>query len=188
MRLSRSVERVVGAIHRLTAAVVRDRRGATLVEFAIVAAPLFALLIAIIQTSLTFFAQQALETAAEKSVRQLMTGSAQKAGMTQSQFKTAACTNLPAFMPCANLMVDVQVATSFSGVNNAPPTITYDTNGKPNNSMAYQPGGPGEISIVKLMYIWDVQQGPLGFDLSTLSNGKRLLVATSVFKTEPYST
>jgi hypothetical protein len=36
------------------------------------------------------------------------------------------------------------------------------------------------------MYLWDTQKGPLGFDLSTLSGGKRLLIATSVFKTEPY--
>jgi hypothetical protein len=31
-----------------------------------------------------------------------------------------------------------------------------------------------------------VSKGPLGFDLSTLSNGDRLLIATAVFKTEPY--
>lgn len=37
-----------------------------------------------------------------------------------------------------------------------------------------------------MMYLWDTQKGPLGFDLSTLSGGKRLLIATSVFKTEPY--
>ncbi len=36
------------------------------------------------------------------------------------------------------------------------------------------------------MYVWDVQAGPLGFDLSTLSRGKRLLITTSVFKTENY--
>lgn len=187
MQLNRTMERVVAAINRRTPAIVRDRRGATLIEFAFIAAPLFGLIMAIAQTSLTFFAQQNLETTAEKSVRQLMTGSAQKAGTTQSQFKTAACATLPAFMKCANLMIDVQVATSFSGVSNAPPVITYNSSGQPNNTLLYKPGGPGEITIVKFMYIWDVQQGPLGFDLSTLSAGKRLLIATSVFKTEPYS-
>lgn len=165
---------------------VSDTRGAALIEFAIVAAPFLALIIASLQVSLTFFAQQTLETVAEKSVRQLMTGTAQKAGMTKAQFKTAVCKNLPSLLKCANTMVDVQTATSFSSANTASPTITYSAAGQPNNSWAWDPGSPGEITVVKIMYIWNVQSGPLGFDISTLSAGKRLLITTSVFKTEPY--
>lgn len=163
-----------------------DRRGVTVIEFAFVAGPLMALLIGILQVSLTFFAQQNLETSAERISRGLMTGATQAANLSQTDFKAMACTKLPAFLKCANLMVDVQVATSFSSVNTSPPTITYDASGNVNNSWKYQPGAPGEIVIVKTMYLWDVNKGPLGFDLSTLSSGKRLLIATSVFKTEPY--
>lgn len=163
-----------------------DKRGAALIEFAIVITPFIALIIASVQVSLTFFAQQTLETVAEKSVRQLMTGAAQKAGMTKAQFKTAVCNNLPGLLKCANTMVDVQTATSFSSVNTAAPTITYNAAGQPNNSWAWNPGSPGQITVVKIMYVWNVQSGPLGFDISTLSPGKRLLITTSVFKTEPY--
>jgi Flp pilus assembly protein TadG len=57
----------------------RDRRGVTIIELAFVAGPLMAMpiamLIAILQGSLTFFAQEHLETAAEKSTRVLMTPS-----------------------------------------------------------------------------------------------------------------
>lgn len=181
------MRRVIGAIGRPTRTLARDERGATIIEFAMICAPLFGLIIAILQVSLTFFAQQTLETTAEKSVRQLMTGDAQKVNMTQAAFKTAACNTLPAFLKCANLLIDVRTATNFSSASNAPPTITYNAAGNPNNSFSYNPGKPGEITVVKFMYIWDVQQGPLGLDLSTLSKGKRLLIATSVFKTEPYS-
>ncbi|MFZ5794232.1 MAG: TadE/TadG family type IV pilus assembly protein [Pseudomonadota bacterium] len=167
-------------------ALARDDRGSAAVEFALVVTPLIALMIAIVQTSLTFFAQQNLETTAEKSVRALLTGTAQTSGMTQAQFKTLACSKLPAFMKCANLLIDVQAATAFSAVATAPPTITYDSNGNVNNAFQYAPGGTGSINVVKMMYLWDTQKGPLGFDLSTLSGGKRLLIATSVFKTEPY--
>lgn len=165
----------------------RDRHGVTVIEFAFIAGPLMALLIAILQVSLTFFAQQNLETVAEKSTRVLMTGEAQSSKMSAAAYKALACAQLPKFMKCANLLVDVNVATSFSAANIASPTITYDSSGQPNNSMSFNTGSPGEISIVKTMYVWDVSKGPLGFDLSTMTGGKRLLIATSVFKTEFYS-
>ena len=164
-----------------------DRRGVTIVEFAFIAGPLMALLIAILQVSLTFFAQQNLETVAEKSTRVLMTGEAQSSKMSQSAYKALACSQLPKFMKCANLMIDVSVANSFSSANIASPSITYNASGQPNNAWAYNTGSPGEIVIVKTMYVWDVTKGPMGFDLSTMSAGKRLLIATSVFRTEFYS-
>jgi Flp pilus assembly protein TadG len=164
----------------------RDTSGAILVEFAFVVGPLLALLIATLQVSLVEFAQQNLETTTEKATRQLLTGQAQGAGMTQSQFKTAVCSKLAAFMKCANVLVDVQKAADFNSADTSPPTITYDSNGNVTNGWTYAPGGAGQITVVRIMYVWDVSKGPLGFDLSTLSNGDRLLVATSVFKTEPY--
>lgn len=169
--------------HRLA----RDTRGSTLVEFAFIVGPLFALLIAVVQTSLVFFTQQSLETVAEASVRQLLTGAAQNSNLSQAQFKSLVCSKLPAFMTCANVMIDIRVASDFSTANTSAPTLTYDKNGNPTNSWTYSPGAPGEITVARIMYIWNVQKTPLGFDLSTMSNNRRLLVSTSVFKTEPYS-
>jgi Flp pilus assembly protein TadG len=178
MKLARRAPKSIGAIRT-------DVRGATLVEFGFVITPFAALMVAILQTSLTFFAQQNLETAAEKSVRQLMTGQAQRASMTQAQFKALVCTKIPTFMQCSKVIVDVQQASSFATISTAPPTITYDGSGNANQG-AYTPGIGGTINIVKIMYIWDEQKGPLGFDLSTMSSGKRLLITTSVFRVEPY--
>lgn len=169
------------------ARLLADTRGAAVMEFGLIAIPLAALMVAILQTSLVFFAQQTLETTAEKSVRQLITGQAQKASLTKTAFKTAVCAKLPAFMKCANLYVDVQTAPSFAAISTTAPTITFDSSGNVTNAFAYSPGGAGSINIVRIMYAWDAQAGPLGFDLATMSNKKRLLYATSVFKTEPYT-
>ena len=166
--------------------VQRDTRGATAIEFAMIVAPLFAIIIAILQVTLTFFAQQNLETASEKAVRKLMTGAAQSSGMTQAQFKSLVCAGLPSFMKCSNVMVDVRTADAFSSATLAPPTITFDSSGNPTNVWSYSPGTSNQITIVQVMYVWNVQKGPLGFDISTMSSGKRLLRATSVFKTEAY--
>lgn len=167
-------------------ALLRDRRGNAVMEFGFVAAPLAALIIATLQTSLVFFAQQTLETTAEKSTRQLLTGAAQKSGLSANAFKTSVCNNLPAFMKCANVMVDVRTVTAFSNAAVSAPTITYDAGGAINNSWSFSPGGPGTINVVTIMYIWKVERGPFDFDLSTMSNSRRLLFATSVFKVEPY--
>lgn len=176
-----------GRIANAARLLARDRRGAAAMEFALVSIPLAALMVAILQTTLVYFAQQNLEMTAEKSVRQLMTGQAQSAGMTQAQFKNVVCSKLPSFLKCSNVIVDVQQATAFSDVTTAVPTLTYDSSGNITNSWQYSPGTQGAINVVKIMYIWDVQKGPLGFDLSTMSSGKRLLIVTSVFKTEPYT-
>lgn len=168
-------------------ALVGDRRGATIIEFAFVAAPLMALLMAILVTSTVYFAQQGLETATEATARVLMTGAAQSGGYSATQFKQAACNALPSFMSCANLMVDVQSASSFSAINTAAPTITFDSHGNVSNSFSYTPGNAGDIVIIRLLYIWKVPTGPLGFNVATLGNGQRLLMATSVAKTEPFS-
>lgn len=177
-------ERVAGS--GLRAGLAADQRGAVAIEFAFIAAPLAALMIATLQTSLVFFAQQTLETTAEKSVRQLVTGNSQKANITANAYKTLVCNNLPVFMKCANVMIDVRTATSFSNATVTSPTLTYDSNGNVNNSWSFAPGGAGTINVVRIMYIWDVQKGPFAFDLSTMSSNRRLLYATSVFKVEPY--
>lgn len=182
--MTKNVQRRIFGVHWQRLA--RDTSGATIVEFAFVAGPLMALLIATLQVSLVFFAQQNLETTTEKATRQLLTGQAQGAGMTQSQFQSAVCSKLAAFMKCANVLVDVQNVADFTSANTSSPTLTYDSNGNVSNSWTYKPGGAGQITVVRIMYVWDVSKGPLGFDLSTLSTGKRLLIATAVFKTEPY--
>jgi len=170
---------------------VGDRSGTTLIEFAAIAAPLFGLLVAILQISLVYFAQELLETAEEKAVRQLLTGAAQQGNMTQSGFKALMCSYLPNFMQgasgtCANLYVQVSSAGSWSAVTTTRPTITYDSQGNVSNSFSYTPGGSHAINVVQAMYVWNVETGPLSFDMSNMSNNRRLLYATSVIQTEPY--
>ena len=72
----------------------RNRRGSAAVEFALVAPVFFALLFAIIETALVFFASQVLETVTQNSARMILTGQAQNAVYTQSQFHDYACTQL----------------------------------------------------------------------------------------------
>ena len=59
-----------------------NRRGSAAVEFALVAPMFFALLFAILESALMFFASQVLETVTENSARVVLTGQAQGGQLT----------------------------------------------------------------------------------------------------------
>lgn len=115
-----------------------------------------------------------------------MTGEASKAGMTAEQFKAYACTKLPPFLDCSKLIIDMRKASTFADIDAGMPNLSLDSNGAVNNSWQYDTGGAGSIMILRVMYVWNVQLGPLNLDFSNAGYGKRLLIGTMVFKSEPY--
>jgi Flp pilus assembly protein TadG len=176
------------------------QKGATALEFALVAAPFLALLVALFETALVFFAQRVLDEVTEEASRYILTGQAQQSNVTQSQFLNYVCTgqtpnNTPtdyspalvnALFNCNNLMVNIENYSNFASANTASPTLSFNQNGTVSNTWNYSPGTPGSIVVVQVMYQWPIILGPLGFNLSNLSNGNRLLVSTAVFRNEPY--
>ena len=163
---------------------LREEDGASAVEFALVAAPFLALLFAIIQTAVVFYAGQVLETVASSSARLVMTGQAQNGGFNQAAYKAAVCGQIYGLIDCNNgFYIDVRTYTNFSGINNALPT---DANGNLVNNFVYQPGGPGDIVVVRLIYQWPMYVTLLGLNLSNSSGNNRLLISTVAFRNEPY--
>jgi Flp pilus assembly protein TadG len=179
--------------HGRLAAFIRDRRGATAVEFALIAAPFLALLVAIIQTFLVFFAQELLEAAVMQASRQIMTGQTQSQtsgdsnAVAMAAFHQTVCNNVSILFTCTGLMVDVEVATSWSVANTAAPVLTYNGSGQVTNTWQFTPGNAGDIVIVKVIYLWPVFLGPLGFNLANQANGTRMIMATAAFQNEPSS-
>ena len=179
------------AARRLTAArtarrLLHQQDGAAAVEFALVAAPFLALTFAIMETALVFFAGQTLETAVADAGRLIMTGQAQNQGFDQTAFKNAVCARIYGLFNCASgLSLDVKTYPSFSNISISNP---IDANGNfQSTNFGYQPGGPSDIVVVRIFYQWPVYVSLLGFNLSDLSGGKRLLAGTSVFRNEPYT-
>lgn len=162
-------------------------RGGVAVEFAMMAPALIALVIACLQVGLLYLAQQGLETASEDTARLVLTGQSQNAGQSAAQFKASACAQLPPYLSCSNLYVDVTTVASFSAANLATPTFTYDTNGNVTNSFNYSTGSKNSIVVLRLMYLLPVVDIPFGLRLSNQGAGKRLIMATAVFKNEIYA-
>lgn len=161
----------------------RNRRGSAAVEFALVAPVFFALLFAIIETAIVFFAGQVLETITQDSARMIMTGQAQAASYTQAQFKTFLCGRIPALFNCADVYIDVKSYTAFSSVTITDP-IDAGNNFVPN--MSYSPGSAGDIVVVRVFYQWPLFVTGLGYNIANLSGSKRLLSATAAFRNEPF--
>jgi len=160
------------------------RKSATALEFALIAAPLFALLIAIFETGLVFFSQQVLQTATSETARLIMTGQAQMNGLTATAFQEDVCANSAPLLACPAIYVNVQTFSSFESMTMADPLNKDGSFNKA--SMNYNTGGPGDIVLVQVFYMMPVLNGPLGFTLANMAGNDRLLQATAVFRNEPY--
>ena len=162
----------------------RNRRGTAAVEFALVAPIFFAVLFAIFELALVFFASQILETVTQDTARLILTGQAQNSALTQQQFKDAVCAKLTLMFDCTNgVSIDVQSYKSFATVDFADPIDAGKNFVPPNN---YLPGGPGDIVVVRLFYKWPLFVTGLGFNPANIAGNKRLLTATAAFQNEPY--
>jgi Flp pilus assembly protein TadG len=171
---------------RLVRRFARRQDGAAAVEFALVALPFLALTFAILETALVFFAGQTLEAAVADSARLIMTGQAQNAGYSASDFKTQVCNRIAGLFNCAGgVYVDVKSYSTFGSISSASPVTNNQFD---STKIGYSLAGPGCIQVVTLYYQWPIYVSLLGSSLSNLSGNYRLLAASAVFKNEPYST
>lgn len=166
----------------------RNRRGSAAVEFALVAPAFFALLFAILETGIMFFAGQVLETVTQDAARAVMTGQAQTSGLDQPHFKsTDVCppaSLASVLFDCNSIFVDVESYKSFGNINFSP---QIDANGNFINNMQYSPGQACDIVVVKVFYQWQLYVTGLGYNIANLAGSKRLLAGTAAFQNEPYS-
>jgi Flp pilus assembly pilin Flp len=165
----------------------RNRRGSAAVEFALVAPVFFALLFAIIETAIVFFAGQVLETVTQDSARKIMTGQAQTAKYTMAQFKETVVYPTGALAKvlfnCDNLFIEAKSYPTFPNVS-----ITEPIDGGKNfiPPTSYCPGEGGDIVVVRMFYQWPLFVTGLGYNISNLAGSKRLLSATAAFRNEPF--
>ena len=192
----------IASFCRLLRRFQRNREGSAAVEFMLVAPLFFALLFAILETALMFFASQVLESITQQSARMIMTGQAQNGTVpacggvpcTPGTFKTAVCGQIPAIFSCNSITVDVQNYQNYQSVTLPTP---IDSSGNFDSSkMGYNPGGSSACSsnsgcsnsivVVRLYYSWQLFVTGLGYNISNMNNNQRLLMATAVFRNEPY--
>ncbi len=176
-------------LHSLTSHLSRFAKakgGAAAVEMALVATPFFALLFGIIELGLIFLVSSSLENATDAAARTIRTGEFQSGGTTTAAaFKTAICNNFGWLQSdCStNLAVDVRTFATFQSVT-APQPVTNKTFNPA--ALAFNPGGPGDIVVVRAYYQWPLIAPMMSQALETLNGGKNLITTTATFRNEPY--
>ncbi len=165
----------------------RDEHGAVAIEFALLALPFFAIIGAIFETSLYFLSSQILDSAVDTSVRLVRTGQAQTADYTASQFRDSICDNLLNLFTCENLQVDVETINDFSSADfSISREIDPDT-GLLKGTWIYSPGTGSDYVMLRVGYKWPTMLDILGFNLSNIGDGYRLMTAVRVFRNEPFT-
>lgn len=170
-------------IKRVARRLSGDRKGSTAVEFAIIALPFLALLGAILETALVFFAGMMMEHALSQSAREIRTGQLQLAGGSPEAFRSAVCNRSAGLLNCNRLRIDVRTLESFGGATALP----TDEDGMVSmESVAFLPGMAGDIVLVRAFYDWPLIVPNMGLGMTNMSGNRRLLTATAAFRNEPF--
>jgi Flp pilus assembly protein TadG len=179
---------LVDSCSRFLARFSRDETGmATTLEFAFVAAPFFALLFGIIELGMIFLVSTTLESTTDVVARQIRTGELQvKGGATAVTFASSICTaGVMSWLGsncAANLSVDVRTFPQFQATNVPDPV----SNGVFTKPVTFQPGGPSDIVLVRVFYVWTLIVPGLDGAIQQLNNGQILITSTATFRNEPY--
>lgn len=144
----------------------RARRGATALEFALIAIPFLFLIMGTLELSLIYVANTGLQNATFVAARQIRVGEIMAPGVGQSSsngarvdladFKAKVCKAMPlvAASDCAGrLFIDVRELSSFTGKLAASPYSgqTLDARG-----FCFYSGASGSIVELRAYYLWPV--------------------------------
>ncbi|MCK9991843.1 MAG: hypothetical protein Dbin4_00363 [Alphaproteobacteria bacterium] len=162
---------------------LRNRSGATAVEFAMVAGPFLFTLFAVLEVAMIFFGSSALEGGVQEAARQIRTRELQMGGGGVAEFRDKLCEEAVGLISCGEkLNVDVRTYEQFEDADLTPPV---DADGNPAAGQ-FNPGGPEDVVVVRVYYVWDVHTPFLGLILGNIgSSNSRLLLSTAAFRNEP---
>jgi Flp pilus assembly protein TadG len=166
----------------------RASDGSAAVEFALVAAPFFFMLFAMIELAIVFNISTLLDDGVRAASRRIRTGQLQSAGgASMSTFKSDVCARMVWLQDHCNshLSLDVRTYPQWASAN---PPNPVEANGTFNQgSLTFTPGGPEDIVMVRAYYRWTLFTPFLSQALSKLSGNEAVIYSTSAFRNEPYN-
>lgn len=161
----------------------RSDRGVTAIEFAIVGPAFLALIGATIETALAFFAGYALDTAVIDSSRLIRTGQSAYIS-SEANYREALCDQLYGIFDCEQVRTSVRSIDDFASFSMTFP-VDADT-GEWAMSNSYTSAAPLKTMMIEAYYKWPTFFNIPGLNAGQTADGKRLLAATHVFRTEPF--
>ena len=165
----------------------RDQRGATAVEFALVALPFIFILFSITEVCVANAVSASLDNATNLAARQIMTGQFTLSGSAATTaFKTKICDQLNWLgSSCtSNLSVSVQTFAAFA--NATQPNVTVNGSFSDQN-LAFSGSAAGSIVMVNTYLKWQLLTPYFLTGYNASNDGTTVFESTVAFRNEPYA-
>ncbi|PDQ20433.1 pilus assembly protein TadE [Mesorhizobium sanjuanii] len=170
---------------------VRDRRGSTALEFAILAIPFALLVFAILESCISFAGQEVMANATDDVARRLRTGQEKQADMNEATLKAMICSRLEIMVAkdCPGLEVDLRKYDTFAAAAAAGFKIQdrkIVLTGTTPTTFTVSPGPAESINMLRVFYKWPVMTDLMASSMANLEGGKTLHFASITWQNEPF--
>ncbi len=166
----------------------RDSRGNVAIEFGALAIPFAMLVFAILESSISFAAQQLMSNVTDDVARQIRTGQikAKQLADNPEMLRTMICDRLEIVVStgCPGLEIDLKNYDTFAKA--AEQRIPIKDNDIDTSGFKIDPGQSLSKNQLRVFYRWPVMTDFLRKSMSNLKDGKTLHFATVTWQNEPF--
>jgi Flp pilus assembly protein TadG len=168
---------------------LRDRNGATAIEFTALAIPFALLVFAILESCLAFAGQELMASVTDDIARQLRTGQIKAADLNKDKLETMICDQMAIMVSTSckdNLEVDLKEYATFAAAAAVRTKFTADDD-IDTTGFAVSPGKSMTKNMIRVFYRWPVITDFMRKSMSNLKGGKTLHFATVTWQNEPFT-
>jgi Flp pilus assembly protein TadG len=181
-----------GPFRRLFRRFFVDARGVTAIEFAVLAGPFLIMIVAILESCISFGAGQVLANATDDVARQLRTGQYKTAEVSKDKLRQMLCEKIEIMVgdDCSetDLYFDLRQYTTFALAAQEVAKI------KSSRDASFSPtgfdsklGAAGTINMLRVYYKWPILTDYLKYSINNTSDGEMLLMSVAVWQNEPFN-
>lgn len=170
---------------------VRDRRGSTALEFAMLAIPFALLVFAILESCISFAGQEVMANITDDVARQLRTGKLRPADVSGTKLRDMICAKLEIMVAkdCPGLLVDLREYPTFADAAKAGFKIQdrdIVLTGTDPVTFTVSPGLAESRNMLRVFYKWPVMTDFMAKSMANLKDGNTLHFASVTWQNEPF--
>jgi Flp pilus assembly protein TadG len=166
---------------------LRNRKGSVAIEFGALIIPFSLLTFAILETCISFAAQQHMTNITDDVARQFRTGQLKAADVSDSDLREIICNRMEIVVAtgCPGLEIDLRQYTTFADA--ARERIRFNTGGDIDTTgFDIDPGLSMSKNMLRVFYRWPVITDYMRKSIANLPNGKTLHFASVTWQNEPF--
>ena len=152
-------------------------------EFSLVGLPFVLLIVGTIEVCILFTAGALMEGAVYDASRIIRTGQIQDSADAEDRFMEAICDHAGILLDCDEFQYEVRVLDSFADAAGEEPMVDEEGNLV---SEGFDAGDVSDIVMIRVSYRYPMMTPLIGDIFGQYGGNRKLLVATTVFQTEPY--